>query len=117
VAAGVVLTVTGAAGSLGPAWAGLFTSFPVTVFPLLIILQHTYGPAPGLAVIKNIPRGLWSLLAYTLSLAFLEPKTGVAWATCLSLAAAGAVMLVTVRAGRFAPGRGERGAAQANLPR
>lgn len=100
VAAAVVLAVTGAAGGLGPAWAGLFTSFPVTVFPLLIILQYTYGPAPGLAVIRNIPRGLWSLLAYTLGLALLEPGLGVAWGSILALGAATAVMLVTIRAER-----------------
>lgn len=98
VAAAVVLAVTGAAGGLGPAWAGLFTSFPVTVFPLLIILQYTYGPTPGLGVIRNIPRGLWSLLAYTLSLALLEPGLGVGWATLIALGASTAVMLITVRA-------------------
>ncbi len=102
VAAGVVLVVTGAAGKVGPAWAGLFTSFPVTVFPLLIILQHSYGPNPGQAVIKHIPSGLWSLIAFTLCLSVLDASMGVAWATVLALCAALGIMLVSMRAGRLA---------------
>lgn len=96
VAAAVVLLVTGVARSVGPAWAGLFTSFPATVFPLLIILQRAYGPAPCLAVIKNIPRGLWSLLAFTLLLAWANPRLGVGWSRLLALLGALLVLALTL---------------------
>ena len=99
VSAGAVLIVTAAAGVVGPAWAGLFTSFPVTVFPLLIVLQATYGPDPGQGVIKNIPRGLWSVLAFTLTLAWANPRIGLVWGTLLALSAA-VVMLAVVLRGR-----------------
>lgn len=88
VAAGAVLAITGAAQAVGPAWAGLLTSFPVTVFPLLIILTYTYGPAPAQAVVKHIPRGLWALMAYTLTLWLTAPAWGVLWSTLAGLTAA-----------------------------
>ncbi len=88
VAAGTVLVITGAAQAVGPAWAGLLTSFPVTVFPLVIILTFTYGPAPALAVVKHIPRGLWALMAYTLTLWLAAPAWGVLWSTLAGLTAA-----------------------------
>lgn len=88
VAAGAVLAITGAAQAVGPAWAGLLSSFPVTVFPLLIILTYTYGPGPGQGVVKHIPRGLWALMAYTLTIWLAAPAWGVLWSTLAGLAAA-----------------------------
>ncbi len=88
VAAGTVLAITGAAHIVGPIWAGLLTSFPVTVFPLIIILTFTYGPGPAQAVVKHIPRGLWALMAYTLTLWLTVPAWGVLWSTLAGLAAA-----------------------------
>lgn len=88
VAAGTVLVITGAAQAVGPAWAGLLTSFPVTVFPLVIILTFTYGPAPALAVVKHIPQGLWALMAYTLTLWLVAPAWGILWSTLAGLTAA-----------------------------
>jgi hypothetical protein len=87
-AAGAVLAITGAARLVGPQWAGLLTSFPVTVFPLLIILTFTYGPGPGQAVVKHIPSGLWALMAYTLTLWLTAPKWGMLWSTLAGLSAA-----------------------------
>lgn len=100
VSAGAVLIVTGAANAVGPVWAGLFTSFPVTVFPLLIVLQSTYGPEPGQGVIKNIPRGLWALLAYTLTLAWANPRFGLVWGTLLALSAALAALAIVLSKNR-----------------
>lgn len=88
VAAAAVLGITGAASAVGPAWAGLLTSFPVTVFPLLIILTYTYGPGPAQSVVKHIPRGLWALMAYTLTIWLAAPAWGVLWSTLAGLAAA-----------------------------
>lgn len=101
VSALVVLAITGAARVVDAAWTGLFTSFPVTVFPLLIILQRTYGPRPGQGVIKNIPGGLWSLLAYTVAVSLLFPRLGVVWGALVALAAAVGVILVCIYAGRL----------------
>lgn len=88
VAAAAVLAITGAARLVGPQWAGLLTSFPVTVFPLLIILTFTYGPGPGQAVVKHIPSGLWALMAYTLTLWLTAPDWGMLWSTLAGLSAA-----------------------------
>ena len=114
VSAGAVLLVTGVAGAVGPAWAGLFTSFPVTVFPLLIVLQHTYGPEPGQGVIKNIPRGLWAVLAFTLTTAWANPRIGLGWGTLLALSAALAALALALKGNGF-HNHAERSANYANL--
>ncbi len=88
VAAAAVLCITGAAKAVGPVWAGLLTSFPVTVFPLLLILTYSYGPGPAQAVVKHIPRGLWALMAYTLTLWLAAPTWGVLGSTLAGLGAA-----------------------------
>lgn len=60
-AALVILGITGVARLVGPSWAGLFSAFPITMLPLLVIIQLTYRPAHVRTVIKNVPRGLGAL--------------------------------------------------------
>ncbi|MBR9979493.1 MAG: hypothetical protein KFF50_00555 [Desulfatitalea sp.] len=80
-AAVVILAITTAAHAVGPRWAGLFSAFPITMLPLLVIIQATYQPAHVRTIIRNIPRGLISLLVYTLTVAATYPKLGIAAGT------------------------------------
>jgi uncharacterized membrane protein (GlpM family) len=82
-AALVILAITGAARMVGPGWAGLFSAFPITMLPLLAIIQFTYRPAHVRTVIKNVPRGLGALLTYCLVVAAAYENLGVAWGTIL----------------------------------
>jgi hypothetical protein len=61
-AALVILAITTVAGAVGPRWAGLFSAFPITMLPLLAIIQFTYQPDHVRTIIKNVPRGLGSLI-------------------------------------------------------
>lgn len=87
-AAGVILSVTGAAFYLPPSWAGLLSAFPATVFPLVLILHATYGAKQAHTVIKNLPGGLWALAIYSLTISAAYPLLGIGWGTLVGFAAA-----------------------------
>ena len=82
-AALVILAITTVAGAVGPRWAGLLSAFPITMLPLLVIVQFTYGMDPVRTIIKNVPRGLGSLLIYALVVAASYARLGIAWGTLL----------------------------------
>jgi hypothetical protein len=105
-AALVILAITGAARMVGPGWAGLFSAFPITMLPLLAIIQFTYRPAHGRTVIKNVPRGLGALLTYCLAVAAAYENLGVAWGTILGYLVA-TIYLVILAYRRRAIGDGE----------
>jgi len=87
-AALIILGITAVAGIVGPGWAGLFSAFPITMLPLLAIIQFTYQPAHVRAIIKNVPHGLGSLLVYTLVVSAAYPSIGVGWGTITGYGAA-----------------------------
>lgn len=87
-AALVILLITTAAKIVGPGWTGLFSAFPVTMLPLLVIIQTTYEPAHVRTIIKNVPRGLCSLLLYVSVIAAAYPTVGLLWGTILGYLAA-----------------------------
>lgn len=92
-AALVILAVTGAAHILPPAWAGLFSAFPATVFPLVLILHSTYSAQHAHTVIKHLPSGLWSLMLYSMTIAFAYPRLGIYWGTLAGYAVATVYLL------------------------
>jgi hypothetical protein len=98
-AALVILLITGAARLVGPDWAGLFSAFPITMLPLLVIIQFTYEPAHVRTVIKNVPRGLGALLIYALVVAASYEALGIGWGTVLGYLVA-TVYLVILEYGR-----------------
>ena len=93
-AALVIIVITGAALLVGPDWAGLFSAFPITMLPLLAIIQFTYEPAHVRTVIKNVPRGLGALLVYALVVAASYADLGIAWGTVLGYVAATAYLVL-----------------------
>lgn len=92
-AAAVVLMITGLARMIGERRTGVFSAFPVTLFPLLVILHLTYGPAQVQTIIKNFPAGMGSLLTYVLAVAVSYPRYGVVLGTLLSFLLATAYLL------------------------
>ena len=93
-AALVILLITGAARLVGPDWAGLFSAFPITMLPLLVIIQFTYEPAHVRTVIKNVPRGLGALLIYALVVAASYADLGIGWGTVLGYLVATAYLVI-----------------------
>ncbi|MCJ8502892.1 hypothetical protein [Desulfatitalea alkaliphila] len=87
-AAAVILVITAAAGIVGPRWAGLFAAFPITMLPLLVILQAAHQPSHVRTLIRNVPRGMVSLLVYTLTVAATYGRLGIVAGTLMGYLAA-----------------------------
>jgi len=89
----LVLTVTETANMVGTKWAGLFSAFPVALYPLVFLLHREHGPAPVRTILGNFPYGLWSVIAYALTVSFAYPGFGVFPGTAIGFAVATLVLL------------------------
>lgn len=87
-AAIVILLITGTAHLVGPGWAGLFSAFPSTVFPLYLIIHWNYGPAPIHTMVRNFPRGMGALVTYCLMLPWAYTAYDLALGTVICFAGA-----------------------------
>jgi hypothetical protein len=90
----IILMITGAAKWVGPRWAGLFSAFPTTLFPLILIVHISYGRPAVNTIIKNFPRGLGSLILYALGVSFVYPRFGVLPGTIVAFTLATAYLVV-----------------------
>jgi len=90
----LVLMVTEFADTVGPGWAGLFSAFPVALYPLVFLLHRQYGPETARIILENFPYGLWSVIAYSLTVSLLYPLYGVIWGTLLGFGVATAVLAI-----------------------
>lgn len=90
----LVLAVTAFADIVGPVWAGLFSAFPVALYPLVLLLHREYGPETARTILENFPYGLWSVIAYALTVSLIYPVYGVVLGTLLGFAVATAVLAV-----------------------
>ena len=90
----MILIIIGTAKIVGSRWAGLFSAFPSTLFPLILIVHLTYDKAHVHTIIKNFPRGLGSLITYMLCVSIVYPASGIYIGTLISLAAASVYLLV-----------------------
>ena len=93
-AAVIILMITGAAKWVGSRWAGLFSAFPTTLFPLMLIVHLSYGRPAVNTIIKNFPRGLGSLILYALGVSFVYPRFGVLLGTIVAFTLATAYLVV-----------------------
>ena len=84
----IILVITGVAGLVPPSWAGLFSAFPATMLPLVLIIHSTYGAEQAHTIIKNMPTGLWSLLLYSLTLSYTYPRFGIYTGTLMGFGVA-----------------------------
>ena len=90
----IILIIIGTAKFVGSRWAGLFSAFPSTLFPLILIVHLTYDKAHVHTIIKNFPLGLGSLITYSLCVSIVYPTSGIYIGTVISLAAASVYLLL-----------------------
>ncbi|MDW5290214.1 hypothetical protein [Formosa sp. PL04] len=93
-AALIILLITTAPKYVGPTWAGLFSAFPTTLFPLMLIIHFTYSKEHVHTVIKNVPIGMFSLIIYSLVISIVYPIYGIYLGTIISFAAATLYLIV-----------------------
>lgn len=83
-AAFFIVVITSTAKAVGQRWAGLFSAFPITMLPFVIIIHITYDPAHVYAVLKNVPKGIGSLVVYAFAVHLLYPTCGIYLGTLLA---------------------------------
>lgn len=89
----LVLVVTECADIVGSSWAGVFSAFPVALSPLVFLLHKEYGSEAARTVLVNFPYGLWSVIAYALTVHLVYPLYGVIWGTMLGFVVATGVLI------------------------
>lgn len=87
-AASIILFITGIAKAVGPNWSGILSAFPVTLFPLLLLVHVSHGREQVHTIIKNFPLGLGALIVYVTFVKIFYPTLGVGFGTALAFAAA-----------------------------
>ncbi|MBC7000286.1 hypothetical protein [Cytophaga sp. FL35] len=92
-AALIILSITMAPNFFGPEWSGLFSAFPTTLFPLIVIIHYSYSKEHVHTIIKNVPIGMFSLIIYSLTVSMVYPTFGIYWGTLLSFASATVYLL------------------------
>lgn len=93
-AAAIILFVTGIAKWVGPNWAGILSAFPVTLFPLIILVHVAYGKEQVHTIIKNFPLGLGALIVYVIVVRFTYTGLGVGLGTLWAFTAATFYLIV-----------------------
>jgi hypothetical protein len=94
-AGAVIIVVTGVAKIVGPRWAGLFSAFPMVLFPVLVIVHFTYRTEHVHTLIKGVPEGLVSLFIYALVVHLAYSSLGIYLGTIIAYACATTYLIVT----------------------
>lgn len=67
--------------------AGIFSSFPTILLPLMLIIHFRHSRLQARTVIKNTPFGLSSVVIYSLVVYFAYAKIGIEFGTIVALIA------------------------------
>ena len=65
--------------------AGIFSSFPTILLPLLLIIHFRHSKLQARTIIKNTPFGLSSVVIYSLVVYFTYEKIGILYGTLTAL--------------------------------
>ena len=93
-AAVIIVVITGLAQFVGSTWAGLLSAFPITLFPLILIIHISYDKKHVHTIIKNFPLGLGSLISYSLAVSIVYPTYGIYMGTFIALTAATIYLII-----------------------
>lgn len=83
-----ILVVTGVARAVGPQWTGILTAYPLTLFPLIVVIHVAYRGEQIAAVLKHVPMGLGSVLSFCVTIHYTLPTLGLALGVATGYAAA-----------------------------
>lgn len=90
-----VVLITALASWLAPSQAGLLAAFPVSFFPLMLLLHIRYGAQVLAASIRHYPTGMGALLSYCLTVSYSYPYLGRDIGTLVALVMACVYLLVS----------------------
>ena len=84
----VILTVTGLAAFVGPAWSGLLAAFPTVILPSVMILHFNYGGGSVPSFFRDTPLAMPAIIVFSLSVHWTFSHLGLIGGTILSYGAA-----------------------------
>lgn len=76
--------------------AGLFSAFPTTVFPTLIIITLSHGREYANSIVRNIPKGHWFIIIYVILINILYPSIGYLWGSISSITLTFSLLLLYI---------------------
>jgi hypothetical protein len=82
VGAGLTLSVTTLAATVGDVWSGILAVFPVIGSVLAIFTHTTMGPAQVTQIYRGMVMGLYSFEVFFIGMALLLTNTSI-WLSCL----------------------------------
>jgi uncharacterized membrane protein (GlpM family) len=77
--------------------AGIFSSFPTILLPLLLIIHFNHSNLQARTIIKNTPFGLTSIVLYSYLVYILYPMIGIVYGTLFSLLVSILVLLLQIK--------------------
>jgi len=102
----IILTITGSAAHVGSRWSGIFSAFPATILPVVLILHTHYGPEILCSMFRELPMGMLAIVVFSLAVAWSYPILGVGLGTISSYAiASGYLLLYEMRLRKILQGR------------
>jgi hypothetical protein len=105
-AGGVMLAVTTAASSLGPAVSGVVATFPLMSTLLAVFAHRREGPPAAAAVYRGLLVGLFSVTGFSAALALLLPRVPAPLAFEVALIATLAIQAASFQASRSSVSNG-----------
>lgn len=81
---GIFLVITSLPKYLPANLAGIFSSFPTILLPLLLIIHFNHSNLQARTIIKNTPFGLTSIVIYSFLVYLTYPVIGVLWGSIIS---------------------------------
>ena len=92
----IIVSITSLPEVLGTKWAGFFSGFPITLFPLILIIHIKHQKEHVHTIIKNFPKGLGALILYTISVYTLYPVLDIYVGTIVSFVIATMYLLLVL---------------------
>ncbi len=81
--------------------AGIFSSFPTILLPLLLIIHFNHSNLQARTIIKNTPFGLTSVIIYSYVVYFAYPTIGVVWGTIVGLCSSALLIFIQTKVFKY----------------
>ena len=92
----IIVFITSLPQVIGEKWAGFLSGFPITLFPLILIIHITYQKEQVHTIIKNFPKGIGALIIYALSVHTFYPLYDIYLGTLISFVLATVYLFIVL---------------------
>lgn len=97
----IIASITSLSNFLPPDWVGLLTAFPLTLFPLMIIISKEYGVEFTYGIIKHVPQGIGSIIIFSSIVALTVKGNGIVRSTIFAYIGAIAYIAILLILGKI----------------